>query len=682
MFYPVPKGTKEVIYNLYECHIPPVGYGISSVTGAVEKTDVIMSSPIKKLQKWQRTPLPDDWLKKRSLEKRLQETDEEYFDKELEEFRRQEWHRRLCGVWFYNNGKPVYITGEHYMYLNWWHLDDGYPDYRDPDRKRYYVLQYCIEDPRCAGMIEAANRRSGKSYRGGLFLYEYTSRSKDANAGMQSKTDKDAKNLFKGKVVTPFRRLPDFFRPEIDTSAGANPEQEIKFTPTAKRGRQALSSFDDLGLNSFINFLSSEQYAYDGWKLHRYLGDEVGKTLKVNVYDRHQVVKYCLRVGGKWIGKALYTTTVEKLKKEEKQVSNSLGNEDVKAFKMLWDESNPLERDANGHTKSGLYKYFTPAYEMLEFDEYGYPLIEKSKEFYLNTRAGLQHNPKALAGEICKNPFSEQEMFKPDGEKSIFDPIVLGNRLDYLNILENKFTKGDFIWEGGIRDSRVVFIPSRNGKWDVTYLFEDSKQSNKIIKKGNFFFPDNNIRFTIGADPFSHGKTVDKRRSNCAALCYMKADVAGDSIHRESFIAKYNYRTAAPSEAYEDILKMGVYYGCSILWENNKNNWDIYFKQRGYEGFLMKLEDYPDYGIPAQGSGVSEQIQEETIEYIHKNINKVFFPDLIEQWLEFDPANTTKFDLVMAAGYTLIAKSRKIYKQRDNSNLRPMSYYFKKHKIA
>jgi len=678
MYAPIPNGEKELIYDLYECHIPPVGYGIDSTTGSLEKTDVIMRSTKIKEQKWERTPLPYDWVKKRKIESVLQQNDENYFDPKLEEFRQQEWKRRLRGVWFYNNGKPTYITGEHYMYLNWWHLDDGYPEYREPDRKRYYVLQYCIEDPRCAGMIEAANRRSGKSYRGGLFVYEYTSRTADANSGIQSKTDSDAKNLFKGKVVTPFRRLPDFFRPTIDTSAGANPEKEIKFTPTTKRGKQALSSFDDLGLNSYINFLSSEQFAYDGWKLHRYLGDEVGKTLKVNVYDRHQVIKYCLRVGGKWIGKALYTTTVEKLKKEEE---SKLNGQEAKAFKMLWDESNPLERDANGHTKSGLYKYFTPAYEMYDFDEYGFPKIEEGKEFYLNTRAGLLHNPRGLASEICKNPFSEKEMFKPDGDKSIFDPIVLGDRLDDLYIMKNVFTKGDFIWENGVQDSKVIFKPNKNGRFDVTYLFEEEGRSNNRSNKGGIWYPNNSSEFVIGADPFSHGKTVDKRRSNGAGLCYMKFNAAGNSPYRESFVAKYNFRTATPSEFYEDMLKMAVYYGCHILWENNKNNWDIYFKQRGYEGFLMKLDDYPDYGIPGN-ENTHKQITEITIEYIHKNINKVFFPDLIEQWLEFDPADTTKSDLVMAAGYTLIADLRKTYK-KTITTLRPMTEYgFRKHKIA
>jgi len=31
----------------------------------------------------------------------------------------EEFKRRSSGYWFFNNGKPTYITGTHYMYLQW-----------------------------------------------------------------------------------------------------------------------------------------------------------------------------------------------------------------------------------------------------------------------------------------------------------------------------------------------------------------------------------------------------------------------------------------------------------------------------------------------------------------------------------------------------------------------------------
>ena len=35
-------------------------------------------------------------------------------------------------------------------------------------------------------------------------------------------------------------------------------------------------------------------------------------------------------------------------------------------YKELWRDSDPMDRNANGRTKSGLYRLFIPAYEALE----------------------------------------------------------------------------------------------------------------------------------------------------------------------------------------------------------------------------------------------------------------------------------------------------------------------------
>ena len=184
----------------------------------------------------------------------------------------------------------------------------------------------------------------------------------------------------------------------------------------------------------------------------------------------------------------------------------------------------------------------------------------------------------------------------------------------------------------------------------------------------------------MGCDPFSHNKTVDNRRSDGAALVLKKFDANDEADFTNTFVCKYKARPESASIFYEDMIKTAVYYGCQILFENNKNNWDIYFKQRGYEAFLMKLDGYPDYGIPGN-ENTCRQLVEVSEEYINKNIEKVPYKDLIEQWLSFDMANTTKYDVAMAAGYTLIADLRKIYRRQEGT-LRPITDYLKKHKIA
>jgi hypothetical protein len=634
--------------------LPPLGYGINSVTGDLDRTDVIKRSTVKAAQHWERTPLPDGWNKKRKIELEKQKDDPEYVNKELEEYREQEWRRRLCGVWFYNNGVPTYITGEHYMFLNWWYLDDGYPKYREPDRRRYYFLQYCIEDPRCAGMIEAANRRSGKSFRGGLFVYEYISRTMDAVGGMQSKTDADARNLFKGKVITPFRRLPDFFRPEIDTAAGSNPDKELKMMKTAKRGKRALEDFDNLGLNSVINYLSSELYAYDGWKVHRYLGDEVGKTAEVDVYDRHTVVKYCLRVGKQWVGKALYTTTVEKMK-EDKTIRTP-------AFRKLWNHSDPSERDENGHTKTGLYRYFTPAYEMLEYDEYGMPLVDENKAFFINTRAALSNDPRALAAEIAKNPFTEAELFYDAAETCLFDAMKLNIQKDAISWKENLTERGNFVWENGERFTKVKWERSPTGRFTIYtgFQFRHEEDANKVIRQGDYYLPNNNHLFAMGCDPFKYDKVKDNRRSDCAAFVYKKYDPSDPkNLFNDAPVCKYTFRAPTTTFQYEDLLKMAWYFGCQILFERNIDGWKEYFVHQKCHNFLMKLPGEEDYGLYSDGKGRTIQlISDFTESYINEFIHQVYYTDLIDEWLEFDPGATTKFDRTIGFGMTLIAAKR------------------------
>lgn len=671
MYAKIPKGTKEDIYGL-ECYLPPLGYGISSVTGAVEKTDVLKRSTNKSEQYWERTPLPEGWNKKRKIEIDKQRTDEDFVDRELEDFREQEWRRRLCGVWFYNNGVPTYITGEHYMYLNWWYLDDGYPQFREPDRRRYYFLQYCIEDPRCAGMIEAANRRSGKSFRGALFVYEYSSRNMDVNGGMQSKTDADAKNLFKGKLITPFRRLPDFFRPEIDNQAGSNPEKELKMMKTPRRGKKANEDFDNLGLNSMINYLSSELYAYDGWKLHRYLGDEVGKTAEVDVYERHTVVKYCLRVGKKWIGKALYTTTVEKMK-DDKSIKSP-------AFRKLWIDSDPIFRDENGHTKTGLYRYFTPAYEMLEFDRYGIPLVEQSKTFYLNGRAALHNDPRALAAEIAKNPFTEAELFYDAAEHCLFDSMKLNIQKDSISWKENIIERGNFVWENGERFSKVIWEKSPSGRYTMYtgFQFKRPEDANRVLKQGDYYMPNNNYAFAMGCDPFKYDKVKDNRRSDCAAFVYKKFDPA-DPNHpfNDAPVCKYTHRAPTTSFQYEDLLKMAWYFGCQILFERNIDGWKDYFIHHRCHNFLMKLPGEEEYGLYSDGKGRAIQmICDYTEAYINEFISKIYYTDLIDEWLEFKPEATTAFDQVIGFGMTLVA-CRKHRARNFGDSVKEFGDYFK-----
>ena len=78
----------------------------------------------------------------------------------------KEFDRREEGHWFYNNGTPTYITGAHYMYLQWSTIDVGYPDYREANRIFYIFWEASRADKRSFGMVYLKIRRSGFSFMG------------------------------------------------------------------------------------------------------------------------------------------------------------------------------------------------------------------------------------------------------------------------------------------------------------------------------------------------------------------------------------------------------------------------------------------------------------------------------------------------------------------------------------
>ncbi len=82
--------------------------------------------------------------------------------------------------------------------------------------------------------------------------------------------------------------------------------------------------------------------------------DEGGKFEKPeDILEVWRIQRTCLMVGRKFVGKAIIGSTWNPLDKGGRN------------YRDLWDMSNPNDRNANGRTKSMLYRIFIPAYEAL-----------------------------------------------------------------------------------------------------------------------------------------------------------------------------------------------------------------------------------------------------------------------------------------------------------------------------
>jgi len=712
MFYPIENGSVYEIPDnafgfVFKCNLPPVGYGVNSITDELQETDIIKRSEIPEEQYWERFLLPKDWNEYRKKEKERQRFDKDYIDPYLESIRAREWKRRLCGVWFHNfnpltgESELRYITGTHYLYATYWKFQGKWMDFRINDLELWYVVKYCETDPNCLGLNEITKRKLGKTARLGCWLYERTSRPPfNQHAGLQSKADDDAEEVMKKAIVQPWQKLPDFFRPIYDTMKGDDPN-ELRFFHTSRRGSTAETERDEEdALESWIDYGSSGEAVYDGPELDSYGSDEAGKTKKpVSIKERQSVVRYCAEIDGEFNGmsdgilrkrRQWYTTTVEIEK----------GEEDNYEFQEMTAMSNPLERDDNGRTMTGLYTYFLPAQKGMYFDKYGYPDEKKAENYLLNTRKKYQEEGKLrdLSSFKRKNPMNFKEAFSADGTQVLYNPELINSQLDDLSWGEPQTEFGNLVWKDGYEFERPIFDVHGEIKeyvineivWEASPYgrFEKLKgwwvkEPNKVVKINGHFIPNGIHNNVIGCDPFKYDKTKDNRRSNCAAFNYQIKDELFPSVFDDSFTLRYSYRTESTRSSNSDIIKMAWLCGCKVLFERNVNHWKNDFKDWNCGGFLMYMAGEVEPGIATDGKGtVTQNICNYTEAYINESVKKVKFKTLLRKetgWLGFKVEDTQKFDEPMAAGFTLIAAKgiKKFRKQEtrtiDIQNLMPYS---------
>ena len=100
--------------------------------------------------KWVKTEQPKELSRLKNIfdwRSYPEEAKDKWFDYIDEEFKRREE-----GFWFTNNNKPTYLTGTHYMYLQWSKIDVGPPHFREANRLFYIFWEACKADKRCYGM--------------------------------------------------------------------------------------------------------------------------------------------------------------------------------------------------------------------------------------------------------------------------------------------------------------------------------------------------------------------------------------------------------------------------------------------------------------------------------------------------------------------------------------------------
>ena len=625
------------------------------------------------------------------------------------EYINSEFDCRSDGYWFMCNGTATYITGTHYMYLNWTKIDVGAPEFRQSNKIFFYFWEACKADYRCYGMCYLKNRRSGFSFMASAETVNQATISKDARFGVLSKSGGDAKKMFTDKIVPISINYPFFFKPIQDGME--RPKTELSYKIPSKRlTRNSLKATDQNevqvgeGLDTTIDWKNTGDNSYDGEKLKLLVHDESGKWEKPdNILNNWRVTKTCLRLGAKVVGKCMMGSTSNALDKG--------GNN----FKKLYNDSKVENRNRNGQTASGLYSLFIPMEWNYEgfINKYGFPVFDHPEkpvegidgelirhgviDHWENEADGLKGNNDALNEFYRQFPRSEKHAFRDEIEKSLFNLNKIYEQIDFNEEMTMKgyVTRGSFSWKNGVKDSTVEFYPNKTGRFKLSWIPPVEMQNNIIVRNG-IKYPGNKDLGAFGCDSYDISGTTDGSGSNGALHGLTTFSMLAD-VPSSQFFLEYVARPQTAEIFFEDVLMAMIFYGMPILAENNKPRLLYHIKRRGYRGYSMNRPDRPRNklsvterelgGIPNTSEDIRQAHAAAIESYIETHVGlkengdcgRMYFQRTLEDWAKFDINKRTKFDASISSGLAIMACQRHLYASKTTREVKKIDFGFSKY---
>jgi len=601
----------------------------------------------------------------------------------------EEFRRREEGFWFMNDGNPTWITGTHYMYLQWSKIDVGAPDFREANRLFFIFWEACKADKRCYGMCYLKNRRSGFSFMSSAETVNLATLASDSRYGILSKSGADAKKMFTDKVVPISINYPFFFKPIQDGMD--RPKSELAYrVPASKFTRKKITENEKLedikGLDTTIDWKNTGDNSYDGEKLALLVHDESGKWERPdNILNNWRVTKTCLRLGSRIIGKCMMGSTSNALDK---------GGEN---FKKLYNSSDVTKRNRNGQTKSGLYSLFIPMEWNYEgfIDEYGVPVFTNPDidryapdgelidvgviDNWQNEVDGLKEDQDGLNEFYRQFPRTTEHAFRDETKGSIFNLVKIYEQIDYNEEMSRTLgvTQGNFQWANGVKDTQVTFNPDPKGRFKVSWVPPQQLQ-NRVILKNGVKYPGNEHMGAFGCDSYDISGTVDGVGSKGALHGLTRFSM--EDAPANSFFLEYLSRPPTAEMFFEDVLMALVFYGMPILAENNKPRLLYYLRRRGYRGFSMNRPDKiwnklsvaekEVGGIPNSSEDIKQAHAAAIEMYIQDHVGikqdgthgDCYFNELLNDWSKFDINKRTKHDASISSGLAVMANNRHLYR--------------------
>lgn len=629
-------------------------------------------------QYWRRKPLPDIFKKLNydaAGKIALTSEQEAFCLKEIKKIRE--------GAWVMINGVPTWLPYNYYYYLQYWTLENKKPpEYRDVSR-RYAIYRWHWKNVYwCLGILRGKGRRTGATSEITSNIVCEVTTNKNRRAGIISKTGKDSRKIFLYRVQFGFRHLPFFLQPTLENDKDSKTELVFNVPIDKSKKNQTASLIDEVeGINSMIDYQPPGLNAYDQERLTDLLLDEGGKLEPDIPFSEFlSIISECLVEGGEKVGFAEMPSTVNKWSKGGAE------------FKKAWDGATWVknqnadeddEDENNEETANKFVRYYCPSYDGLPgfIGKFGESIIDAPTEAqakYLIEKYGqakfngrykygakvyLERRRKKLSGtaleeEIRKYSFNEVEMFMSANVDCVFNVLNINARKEQL--LSNPIYKRKVLFFRNEETSKVEWRDiqehERSFHWEITWYPPENKK-NKVVYDGRMAMPGNTDDGAITVDSYSNSQGGRKYGSKACALIGRRSDII-DPNNTGKPIGMLYGRPTDKDKLHNQVLLAAEYYGYLTWYEHTADDYDGFFKDRGKSGYLgryptslidpTKRENADRHkGTPITPFSLTKQL-DNGISFFEYHCDKIDWVEILDNALLFDPADRTKFDILVS----------------------------------
>lgn len=496
------------------------------------------------------------------------------------------------GQWMMIGGELIWITGMHWDFLVMNKFDFGYPLYLEQQRFDFYFRDLVRKDLHCYGKAILKCRRCGMTTEEITEAIYTLLEDENSNIGLQSNERTKCLVTLLRPLIQAYLSRPAWMRGRFYAPGGKKPRNSLELIS----GRvDILHDDDDDYLGGTVLPYQTTAAAMDGTKKRFIVQDESFKWIACSPMETMDINKKCV---------------VEYGIKGKIDVLSTMGDSDdqvdaVKEGCQIIYDSNPMVRDPNGRTTSGLYEWFVGAIHSADIpEEYRDPAYTKfgkinkdrAEQYVISEVEKYPKDSKQRVFAMRRLPLEKKHGLMAAADKMYFPIIRIDERLHELSSMprgKKPYVVGNLIEGIG---GRIAFEPDEGGKWMVSimpYISEEKgiNLSNRFRFHNGKYYPPVNVEYIIGYDPIRYKtkNTTSSHLSLAAGIIFKKFDYYNTGIINE-FAALYLDRPEDPKEAHREMIKACRFWGAKCNAERQVETTEDEFDENGMGSFLMRDE--------------------------------------------------------------------------------------------